>query len=91
MRPTPIQPKRADFASFDDYFDAMIEYHLKLNAKIQEDLQTPVSFIQSFDQARPNVRELASVGRTCRGASPLPQMKQAWIERLQQFVQLHIQ
>lgn len=91
MRPTPIQPKRSDYASFDDYFDAMIEYHLILNSKAPEELQCPTSFIQSFDLARPNARELVSISKAWNRTAQLPEMKKAWHAQLQQFVQLHQQ
>jgi|GEM_PF-5416990 len=91
MRPTPVRPKRSDFASFDDYFDAMIEYHMQQSSKDPGDLQTPTSFVQPFDLARPDARELASGIKASGGGARLPGMKQAWRQQLQHFVQLHQQ
>lgn len=91
MRPRPVQPKRSDYASFDDYFDAMIEFHLKQSSRNSQVPPTPISFVQPFDLVKPDARELASGVKDCGNTAHLPGMKQAWHQQLQQFVQLHLQ
>lgn len=91
MRPGPAQPKRSDYASFDDYFDAMIEYHLKRSSNNPQIPPTPIAFIQPFDLIKPDAHELASGVKACGAAAQLPGMKQAWHRQLQQFVQSHRQ
>jgi hypothetical protein len=90
MRPTPIQPKRADFASFDDYFDAMIQYHLELSPIDSEDpqIQDPFATPQASQQHQP---ELSSASVSLNGEIKLPEAKNAWRQRLQKFVQAHQQ
>ncbi len=90
MRPTPIQPKRADFASFDDYFDAMIQYHLQLSPTDSEDPQIQDPFAAS-QKSQLNKPELSSASVSINGAIKLPEAKNAWRQRLQKFVQAHQQ
>lgn len=91
MRPTPVPPKRADFASFDDYFDRMIQYHLELMQQNPEQDQAQARFIQPIKSPRLKVRKRAIIEHYYSGSVQRPGEKQAWFQQLQQFVHEHQQ
>ncbi|MET0461610.1 MAG: hypothetical protein ABW007_00595 [Chitinophagaceae bacterium] len=91
MRPTPIHPKRADFASFDDYFDAMIQYHLDLLPQDSEEEQEITPLIQAFHfPAYKDGKPVEGINSRS-GSVQRPEGKKAWQQKLQQFVQAHQQ
>ena len=62
MQPKPVQPKRTDFPSFDDYFHAMIQYHLKLS---QQHLETVESLVSASRQNNQPVSKEHPVCKDC--------------------------
>lgn len=64
MKPKPVEPKRADFSSFDDYFHAMIQYYLELSRQHLKDVKSFSASINSSNQSV-SKKEEHPVCKTC--------------------------